>query len=556
MKRCLILAAAMIWLIPGVSRPDPADTFSRRVNVSQNPLKDSWMPRLFLDREGRPAITLVDDCNGCGASARLKWFKDGSWQDYSPPFATSPNYWSYVAFGPDDQPRLGWPCTNASTVTELCYSQYGAGGWSDPIILSNDDGLSSYGGKVVIDSNGIAHAFWNEVVSPDQPSKTDIFWRRLDNGAWSAPVNISHYAGAKYSVAQARAVADGRGGVHVIGSVTRSDDDYYSRLVYLHYDGASWSEPEVLPAVSGLAESPDVAADGEGRPGAVWEQWSSPFAQTAEVEIYYSSRNGAWSAPRRLSYTVGADANASGPTLAFDSADRPHAIWVETWYERSMLVYARGDGSGWEGPSLISAGLSENPNRPWIAIGPDDRLHLAFVSRDNYTDLTLNIYYASLDLTQDAALGQVWVPPVDAPLGTPPDVKATLVGERGSTRLYKYEDHGVKAGDRWLLWDGGPLTNARGTAALYALDVLDPLGAPIQVFQSLDPWVATRDTYSLSKGFDLSGDNVAWTLTRPYAAPPSGNKKPLLQGLNLESGAALPNITGATWPLVNRDRVV
>ncbi len=508
MKRLLLFAVLAVLLFPLLSHSEPADSFSRRVNVAPRPLYRAYAPWIFLDRAGRPAVTYVanptTDIKPPDTQDHVvfAWMRDGTWQDYSPWFPTQPNYWSTVAFDLDNLPHLGWPrWWGPDYIMEIGYSALGPDGWSTPILLSADDGLGSRGGVLVADSNGILHAFWNDIVVHNEPNgidKNDIFWSAFDGVSWSEPVNISNYPSEYYRVAVSRVAADNQGGLHLVGTVQQITSTTNVKIIYMHYDGSSWGGLEqVDPSLQGMSVWPVIAVDAEGRPAIVWSQGFNSLSYNAKIEVYYSWRNGTWSSPRQLSNAPtmyesgysGTPPRSLDPSLAFDLLDRAHVVWSENRDDRYLLMYTRGDNNTgeWEGPTMISSGMAEADHDPDIAIGPDNILHLTFQASDNYTGYYYNAYYSSLDLNLGQTLDQLWVPPVDAPLFTAAGTKAIVTGERGAGRMVDWVDVDLKVGPTWAMWVGGPRTDSRVTAAIYALDLGNPFAEPMQIFQSMDP---------------------------------------------------------------------
>ncbi len=550
MKKILIVA---MLLLPGMAFAGPVESFSRRISLQPNPGLDYWVAAIFLDRDGNPATTFSNGSDWKNDSPRLKWLDDGqSWLDLTPDFWYIPGIFSSVAFDSANLPHMLGKCPLGSQGQgEACYTQYGPDGWVDPIVLSPDNGTASGGPwpQIVTDSTGTIHAFFND--------SQDIMWARLDDGVWSEPVNITNYSGSEYQAQILWAPAvDDFGGIHVVATESRTDYLPPSDLIYLKYDGANWSAPESLPG-GGSKLAPDIAVDSAGRPHVVW------YASASNSDVIYSMRDGSWSPPLKLSHTsvpaASEDVSAQRPDIAIDSQGRPHVVWVEYWYGRSQIVYSRGIGGGeWEGPDMISTGgWSEMANVPHIAINDNDRLHLVFTGRDNYADTGYHrsVYYSSLDLTQNVPLNDVWVPPVEAPLGVPAGIDARLVGERGTGRYQIYIDRSMKMGESRALWEGTGTSSADVTAALYALTLSDPEAGPQTVFESRDPWVIGRDYYPLEGGFDLSGDYVVWVLPNTPAAY-GRDKDPEIEGINLASGATIIDGIIGTNPLVNKDRVV
>lgn len=113
----LVALAAAIFLVPSISQSDPANTFTRPINLSQmaGVTSNSSSVKVYVDRQGQPVVIYTD----ASKNLVIQRFQAGQWQ-------TMPNmmnnYAAVVAFDEDNLPHLaGYGFEPDSGLYEVLY---------------------------------------------------------------------------------------------------------------------------------------------------------------------------------------------------------------------------------------------------------------------------------------------------------------------------------------------------------------------------------------------------------------------------------------------------
>ncbi|MFL5537855.1 MAG: hypothetical protein ACJ8J0_02630 [Longimicrobiaceae bacterium] len=159
--------------------------------------------------------------------------------------------------------------------------------------------------------------------------------------AWSAPLDapaLSRALGSAASPTPAAAAVDGAGTLHAVFAADADRDGWADALYYARLDGAGWSPPRPLAAGGPLAESPQLAVEGDGTVHLLWYAHggtASPPSVPTEL-VHRALRAGRWSAPE----VVYREPLAAGiPDLSLSAATGPDGA-VE------VLFQAQGRGIG------------------------------------------------------------------------------------------------------------------------------------------------------------------------------------------------------------------
>jgi hypothetical protein len=159
--------------------------------------------------------------------------------------------------------------------------------------------------------------------------------------AWTAPASapaLSAALGTSASHTLAAAAVDGDGAVHGVFAADTDGDGWGDAVHYARLDSAGWSAPRRLAAGGTLAESPQVAVEGDGTVHVLWYAHTGT-ASRADVPtelVHRALRAGRWSAPAVL-YREPLPAGI--PDLALSAATGPDGA-VE------VLFQAQGQGIG------------------------------------------------------------------------------------------------------------------------------------------------------------------------------------------------------------------
>ncbi|MFC1640671.1 hypothetical protein ACFL2D_01330, partial [Patescibacteria group bacterium] len=149
-----------------------------------------------------------------------------------------------------------------------------------------------------------------------------------------------------------------------------------------------------------LSIHPSLAFDSAGKPHLAWEDKGPPSGR----RVYYSYWDGeAWQGQAGSNTGKGMSGNISSvngadASIAIDSQDRPHIAWVGTDTDVKQIYYAYWDGTAWVGVggSDLSAGMSKSENDsfvPSLVLDSSDNPHIAWSDKSTHTGYR-NIYYA------------------------------------------------------------------------------------------------------------------------------------------------------------------
>ncbi len=231
-----------------------------------------------------------------------------------------------------------WEETTASN-TEIYYARrMPDGSWSNPYNLSNNPGVSRYP-KLALDDNDNVHVGWVD----DSPGNVEILYAyQLENGAWSAPQNVSNSAG--HSDAQQLAV-DKSGTIHLawMDNTPGVFDIFYS----FRSANGTWSDPRNISQSFGTSGEPQMSVDQSGITHLIWYDSYSDIP----AAVYYSRRTSGdlWSAPQNISNTP--LYNTWDPRLAVDDKGLVHVIWNSNF--DIYYTYTSPDGV-WTAPQNLS----------------------------------------------------------------------------------------------------------------------------------------------------------------------------------------------------------
>jgi uncharacterized repeat protein (TIGR01451 family) len=241
------------------------------------------------------------------------------------------------------------------------------GTWSVPQNISNQSALAS-NPQLAVDGSGTVHVVWR--YDPGWwLGCPDIYYaRRTNNGAWSAPQNISNSAVESWNPALA---VDGNELVHVIWQENPSE---HYEIYYAQRTGdGSWTAPRNLSSSTlGWSDSHVMIID---KNSAVHIAWQESLPDSSD-DIYYIRRdsNGIWSTPLNITN----DELASHyPQLAIDGNGIVHLIWRDDWFD---IRYARRESDGtWSTPWTIIA-PPYSVSEPRLAVGNDGVVHTTWVA--------------------------------------------------------------------------------------------------------------------------------------------------------------------------------
>lgn len=270
---------------------------------------------------------------------------------------------------------------------------------------------------------------------------------------WTPPLNLFETEGR---ASEAEVVADPFGVVHVFwayGAPDAEEEGWAQAIYHTRLQNGAWSDPvDVLVSPGGrIARMPSVAADSSGDLHMVWSGGNALFYSRAFAPEASSATG--WTSPAALTSGV----SALEPAIAIGPEDEIYVVWTQA---SSGLMFVRSDdgGQNWSTPQVIYQADRNNELARWgrIAVDEAGRLHVVLTytvndpaARFGRTDANLLYYLRSDDR------GATWSEPF---LGTPePDFGEINVATFGQDTVHLVWNGRAGRHGRYHRWssDGG-----------------------------------------------------------------------------------------------------
>ncbi len=237
-------------------------------------------------------------------------------------------------------------------------------GWSVPEVLYSDPYGFTRVDYLVVDSAGMAHAFWAS--NPESPydvrtpaSESAIFYQEIGKHTTGSPLDVLLESDATMPFG---AVVDAGGNLHVI---TSAGVPPCLRHIWVFSADAgsvkSWSRGSCISDIG--VGAPDLATDGKVLYTiyAARDQSSIVFASSPDQGL-------TWSDSRSVAHTEENGVFLAYPRLALDSKGRLHAVWGEvtapSGYPWIHIMYAHSTdgGQSWTPPIELADGHQGEPS--------------------------------------------------------------------------------------------------------------------------------------------------------------------------------------------------
>ncbi len=208
-------------------------------------------------------------------------------------------------------------------------------------------------------------------------------WLQQDAPTWSRPEQFAEVRPNDDALALA---SDGQGRMHVLWSVSESDDAPGNALWYARYAEEGWTQPNaVIQPTEGLAEDPSLAVVAD-RLHAVWSggaggriEYASTFAADAQTAS-------SWPEPVWLPLPTSEEGElvTSRPQICADLAGRLHVVYAVPINQARGIYYTRSDdgGASWTPVraafDATAAGWSM-VDAPAVAVAQDGSLYVAWL---------------------------------------------------------------------------------------------------------------------------------------------------------------------------------
>jgi hypothetical protein len=353
-------SAFIAWRRAGAWEPEVAvsDGFTRAV-----------LPRVALNDAGAAVVAfevVEHDVAGLIAS-RTVWarrFVDGAWTAAArlsdAPGAPYELYASRPRVGIDGAGRalVAWDQMNVSSTTpsSVYASRFDGAAWSAPALVSAGTIYAAWA-DVAVSANGTAAVVWVQDANPYDPGRSgggptnpNIWARRFDGSAWSAPQRIGADLLDFEGCERPGVVMDGVGRAFAIWEEHRLDQN---RIAAAHLDpAAGWSARAVLDASTSSVDHrsfASIATDGAGGAFAVWRSDSQDGAMVNGAGARFDAAAG-WAAAELFETA----ANVSAACAAMDGAGNRWAIFTAG----SMRARRNDPALGWQDAKTIGSGTA------------------------------------------------------------------------------------------------------------------------------------------------------------------------------------------------------
>lgn len=229
----------------------------------------------------------------------------------------------------------------------------------------------------------------------EKPADVDVILQRL-----ATTVATSEASHATAYDTQRKLVRLSEGTLYTI--YPKKLGDYYQIYVKKSTDdGATWIDETRISTATGMADypqsAPSIAVDSNGYLHAVWAGKATGF--TTDTQIWYNKYTTSWAGPVRIStYTDMEDYDQSAPSIAVDSSNYLHVVWLgrasgfttndQVWYGKYI--------TSWATPVRISTATGMDGASQWypsIAVDSRDDLHAVWPGRASGYPLD-QIWYA------------------------------------------------------------------------------------------------------------------------------------------------------------------
>ena len=188
--------------------------------------------------------------------------------------------------------------------------------------------------------------------------------------ASAAPVTLNANADATAWNSQRKVARDSVGALFVALRVPDPDLGVAIRVFRSVDNGAGWSALPRLPDAASEMSRASLAVDGGDRVHLAWTELVG-----TDLQVFHAVWAGAWTRRTQVSFTPG---YSGFPAIAVDRQDRLHLAWYGFDGSTYQVYYrVRSVDGTWGITETVSSGL-QDANNPAIAVGPDDRPHVAW----------------------------------------------------------------------------------------------------------------------------------------------------------------------------------
>lgn len=258
------------------------------------------------------------------------------------------------------------------------------GFWNTPLVLGTGTPDRTTP-ALVADDNSYFHATWSDDFK--------LMYAQFDGSTWSTPVQVYNDT---INANSSSIVVGSDGKIWIAWSTYRQNDDINEWLLISQSsdNGATWSIPDTLAKdmhpgiVSTYFCIPHLTAGPNGKIGVAYRERDNNVS--AFWQLYFQEFDGAaWSEPELLT-TVSDSINCYQASIAYDSKGRLHSAFYTheaDWpsVDLGQIYYTwKDEGGSWSNPVAITSEAAGKADYPAIAIGPNDALYVVYL-QNSYT---------------------------------------------------------------------------------------------------------------------------------------------------------------------------
>ncbi len=241
---------------------------------------------------------------------------------------------------------------------------------------------------LVVDSQNRIHVVWcDEQAAPDHyeyVSFRDLYYKSYNGSAWSTNQQITFGNGTSYSPVLTVDTSDK---LHLVWQDTRH---IKSEIYYKFYDGQNWRPETRLTTSSDHSLNPTIAIDFQNTIHVLWQEGTDE--EGFRIFYKYNNRTG-WSEVLQL---TNVSYIAQNPTIACDSQNTLHLVWVDERDGNKELYYQSYQANHWSPPQRLTE-TDNNSESPILLVDSLDNLHLIWLEKTRIFPLTNHIYYKRYD---------------------------------------------------------------------------------------------------------------------------------------------------------------
>ncbi len=266
---------------------------------SEAPLPTSWSEPVLLETgdgdaqtpwvsmsDNGTAIAVWSQNDGDRYNIYANYFNGSSWEsaeliENNIGMASTPR----IDMDTDGNAIVVWAQTNIdyNGRSDIWFNYFDGASWGDAELLETNDSGQATNPYVAFDSNGNAMAVWQH--------ESQLWGNRFDGESWDTAIQIGFQRNSLWSFSLA-----GNGSAIILTNFKDNNVPSIPSIWAQHFNGATWSSPELIENDTGDALLLDIAIDEDGRAVAVWGQFDG-----TDTNLWANSFDGTtWGNERQL----------------------------------------------------------------------------------------------------------------------------------------------------------------------------------------------------------------------------------------------------------------